>query len=108
MSTDMTLGQGHDKSWGHVQVCEILFRSKLAVRCYGHNTNFRYVCTMTLALVICPWAKVVTHPSVVRPMSKCTHTLCRVRAIILTDHLFANGTFVIAIGRDRVGANRTA
>ena len=59
---DMTLGQGHDTLLGHgQQLCEILFRSNLAVRSYDPDTNFQYVCTVTLTLEIWPWVKVMTH-----------------------------------------------
>ena len=60
---DMTLGQGHDTPLGHgQQLCEILSRSNLAVRSYGPDTDFQYVCTVTLTLEIWPWVKVMTHP----------------------------------------------
>ena len=37
---DMTLGQGHDTTLGYgKQLCEILFRSNLAVRKYGPDTD---------------------------------------------------------------------
>ena len=59
----MTLGQGHDTSFGHRhKVCEILSRSNLAVRSYGPDTDFRYMCTVTLTLEIWPCVKVMTHP----------------------------------------------
>ena len=49
----MTLGQGHDTSLGHgQQLCEILFRSNMAVRSYGPDTEFGYVCTVTLTLKV--------------------------------------------------------
>ena len=61
---DMTFGQGHDTPWGHgQQLCEIS-RSNLAVRSYGPDTDFQYVCTVTLTLEIWPWVKVLTNPSV--------------------------------------------
>ena len=48
----MTLGQGHDTSLSHgQQLCEILSRSNEAVRSNGADTDFRYVCTMTLTLM---------------------------------------------------------
>ena len=60
---DMTLGQGHDTPLGHgQQLSEILSRSNLAVRSYGPDTDFQYVCTVTLTLEIWPWVKVMTHP----------------------------------------------
>ena len=60
---DMTLGQGHNTPLGHgQQLCEILSRSNLAVRSYGLDTDFQYVCTVTLTLEIWPWVKVMTHP----------------------------------------------
>ena len=46
----MTLGQGHDTPLGNgQQLCEIS-RSNLAVRSYGPDTDFQYMCTVTLAL----------------------------------------------------------
>ena len=60
---DMTLGQGHDTPLGHgQQLCEIISISNLAVRSYGPDTDFQYVCTVTLTLGIWPWVKVMTHP----------------------------------------------
>ena len=48
---DMTLGQVHDTLLGHGQyLCEILSRSNLTVRRYGPDTDFGYVCTVTLTL----------------------------------------------------------
>ena len=50
---DMNLGQRHDTPLGHgQQLCEILFRSNLAVRSCGPDTDFGYVCTVTLNLEI--------------------------------------------------------
>ena len=45
----MTLDQGHDAplSPGQ-QLCVILSRSNLAVRSYGPDTDYGYVCTLTL------------------------------------------------------------
>ena len=37
-------------------------RSTMAVRSYGPDTYFGYVCTVTLALEIWPLVKVMTHP----------------------------------------------
>ena len=60
---DMTMGQGHDKTFGYgQQLFEILSRSNLGVRSYGLDTGFGYVCTVTLTLEIWPWVKVMTHP----------------------------------------------
>ena len=60
---DMTFGQGHDTPLGDgQQLSEILSRSNLAVRSYGPDTDFQYVCTVTLTLEIWPWVKVMTHP----------------------------------------------
>ena len=60
---DMTLGQGHDTSFPHRQtLCEILSRSNFAVRSYGPDMDFQYVCTVTLTLEIWPWVKVMTYP----------------------------------------------
>ena len=59
----MTLNQGHDTPLGHgQQLCEILSRSNLAVRSYGPDTDFEYVCTVTLTMEVLPWVKVKTHP----------------------------------------------
>ena len=45
----MTLGQDHDTPVGHgQQLCKILSRSNYAVRSYGPDIDFGYVCTMTL------------------------------------------------------------
>ena len=46
----MTMGQGHDTSLGHGQLLREIFRSNLAVRSYGPNTDFRNVSTVTLTL----------------------------------------------------------
>ena len=52
----------NDASLGHwKQLCEILSRSNLAVRSYCPDTDFGYVCTVTLKLEIWPWVKVMTH-----------------------------------------------
>ena len=60
---DMILSQGHDTFLGHGhQLCEILSRSNLAVRSYGQDTDFRYMCTVTLTLEIWSGVKVMTHP----------------------------------------------
>ena len=60
---DMTLGYGHDATLGHGQlVCEILLRSILALRSYGTDMDFWYICTVTLTFEIWPWAKVLIHP----------------------------------------------
>ena len=54
--SDTLLGHGQ-------QLCEIILsRSNMTVRSYGPDTDFRYVCTMTLTLVIWPWVKAMTHP----------------------------------------------
>ena len=59
---DMTLGQGHDTPLGHgQQLCEIS-RSKMIVKNYDSDTDFGYVCTVTLTLKIRPWVKVMTQP----------------------------------------------
>ena len=34
------------------------------MRSYGPDTDFQYVCTVTLTLEIWPWVKVMTHPCV--------------------------------------------
>ena len=62
---DMTLGQqsGHDTSLSHgQQLCEISSRYNMAVGSYGPDTDFHYMCTVTLTLEIWPWVKVMTHP----------------------------------------------
>ena len=59
---DMTLGLGLDTPLGHEQqFCEILSRSNLAVRGYGPDTDFGYVCNVTLTLKIWSWVKVMIH-----------------------------------------------
>ena len=59
---DMTLGQGHCTSFVHGKyLCEILSKSNMALRSYGPNTDFGYVCTVTLTLEIWPWIEVMTH-----------------------------------------------
>ena len=55
--------QGHCTSFGHGKhLCEILSRSSMALKSYGPDTDFGYVCTMTLTSEIWPWIKVMTHP----------------------------------------------
>ena len=53
------------RSWhplGHgQQLCEILFRSSMAVKGYDRNMDFWYVCTVTLTQEIWPWVKVITN-----------------------------------------------
>ena len=59
----MTLGQSPDTLLGHgQQLCEIISRANIAVRSYGLDTDFGYVCTVTLTLEVWPWFKVMTHP----------------------------------------------
>ena len=58
----MNLGQGHETPLGHgQQLREILSRSNMAVS-YCQDTDFEYLCTMTLTLEIWTWVKVMTHP----------------------------------------------
>ena len=46
---EITLGQGNSTPLGHgQQLCEILSRSNLAVRSYVPDTDFQYMCTVTL------------------------------------------------------------
>ena len=53
----------HDPPLSHgQQLCEILSRSNMAVKSYGPDMDFVYKCTVTLALEIWPWVKVMTHP----------------------------------------------
>ena len=60
---NMTLCQGNDTPLGHgQQLSEILSRSNLAVRSYGPDTDFGYVCTVTLTFEIWPCVKVTAHP----------------------------------------------
>ena len=62
----MTLVHGHDTPLVHgQQLCGILFRSNMAMRSYDPDTDFGYVCTVTLTSEIWPWVKVMTHPSVI-------------------------------------------
>ena len=47
----MTLSQGHDTLLGHgQQLCEISYRSNLAVGSYGLDTDFGYVSIVTLRM----------------------------------------------------------
>ena len=58
----MTLGQGHGTPLIHrQQLCEMLSRSNMAVRNYGLDKDFGYVCTVTLTLGIRPWVKLMTR-----------------------------------------------
>ena len=62
---DMTLGQGLDTPFGHgQQLCEIISGPSMAVRSYGLDTDFGYVCNVTLTFKIWPWVEVMTHPLV--------------------------------------------
>ena len=66
---DMTLAQGHDTPLGYgQQLCQIS-RSNTAMRSYGPDTDFPYVCTVTLTLEIRPYVKVMTQPWVM--VNKC-------------------------------------
>ena len=49
------------ESWDKL-LCEILSRSNISVRSYGPDTEFGYMCTVTLTLEIWPWLKVMTWP----------------------------------------------
>ena len=51
----LTLGHGQ-------QLCEILSRSNMAVRSYGPDTDFGYVCTVTLRLEIMTLGQVHDRP----------------------------------------------
>ena len=59
----MTLVKCQEIPLGHgQQLCEILSRSKIAVKRYAPDMNFNYVCTQTFTLEIWTWVKVMTHP----------------------------------------------
>ena len=93
------LGSRHDPPLSHgQQMCEILSRSNMAVKSYGPDIDFVYKCTVTLALEVWPWVKVMTHPWVMdnncvkyypdptwqwRVMAR-THILCYVCTMTLT------------------------
>ena len=93
------LGSRHDPSLSHgQQLCEILSRSNMTVKSYGPDIDFVYKCTVTLALEIWPWVKVMTHPWVMdnncvkfypdptwqwRVMAR-THLFCYVCTLTLT------------------------
>ena len=63
---DMTLGQGHDTPLDHgQQCCKILFTFYLAVTSYYPDTDFGYVCNLTLTLEIWHWVKVMKHPWII-------------------------------------------
>ena len=50
---ELELGDGHDTPLSHgQQSCEILSKSNMAVRSYGQDLEFEYVCTMTFTLEI--------------------------------------------------------
>ena len=60
---NITLGQGHDTPLDDgQQVCDILSSSNSAVRRYGIETDFGYVCTVTLTLAALPLVMVLSHP----------------------------------------------
>ena len=49
----MTLSQSQDTPLGQgQQLCEILSRSNMAVRSFGPDTDFGYVCIVTLTLEV--------------------------------------------------------
>ena len=49
LPTHVTLSQGYETFLGHgQQLCKILSRSNMTVRCYGQDTDFGYMCSMTL------------------------------------------------------------
>ena len=59
---DMTLGQGHWIPCSHWrQWCDKSSTSNMTVRSYGPDTDFRYVCTVTLTLKIWSWVKIMTR-----------------------------------------------
>ena len=60
----MTLGQGHDTTSGMDNNCVKYYPDLTLQWGYGLNKDFRYMCTVTLTLVIWPWVKVKTHPYV--------------------------------------------
>ena len=57
---DMILGQSHNTPLDHGQQLRETSRSNLAVRSYGPDADFTYVCTNTLTMW--PWVMVFTHP----------------------------------------------
>ena len=60
---NMLMGQGHDTPLGHGQeLCGIVSRSNFAVRSYNPDTDFQYMCTVTLTLVIRSRVNIMTHP----------------------------------------------
>ena len=55
------------RSWHTLWVMDndrVIFRSSMAMWSYGPDTDFGYMCTMTLTLEIWPWVKVMTFPLV--------------------------------------------
>ena len=60
---DMNLIRGHATHLSHgQQLCEKLSRSDLAVRTYEIDTDFWYMCTVTLTLEVWPWVNAMTLP----------------------------------------------
>ena len=58
---DMILGQDNDTPLGYgQQLCERLSRSNFELRSYGQDTDFGYMCTVTLTLEMWLWVKVMT------------------------------------------------
>ena len=103
---DITLDQGHDTPLGQGQhVCEILFRSKLAVRSYGPETDFGYVCTVTLTLEIWHWVKVMSHHwaidnNCVKLGSRAWHTLGSWTIIVWNYIQIGQGSTKLGSGHD--------
>ena len=53
---------GSEELWPRHGFPVYVHRSNMAVRSYGPDMDFQYMCTVTLTLEIWPWVKVMTHP----------------------------------------------
>ena len=45
-----------------MQSCKVSSTSNMTVKSYRSDTDFGYVCTLTLTIEMWPWVKVMTHP----------------------------------------------
>ena len=61
----------------------MLSRSNMATRSNGPDTDFRYMCNVTLTLAIWPWTMVMTHPWVMDKNCVLYDILCKLIIVIL-------------------------
>ena len=95
---DMTLGQGHATPLGHgQQLYGISFRPNLAVRSFGPDTDFEYVCSVNLNLDICSWVTVMTHGTEtgLRYLSTVRPWPCRYNFVSRSWHTLGPGTTIV-------------